>query len=115
MRGKFVAYYRVSTDKQERSGLGLEAQRRAVRDYLDGGNWELIAEFTETESGKRDDRPELQKAIAFAKRNRAKLIIAKLDRLSRNVHFISGLLESKVDFLAVDNPHATKFNIQILA
>jgi DNA invertase Pin-like site-specific DNA recombinase len=115
MRGKFVAYYRVSTDKQGKSGLGLDAQRKAVRDYLDGGKWELLGEFTEVESGKRSHRPELEKAIAFAKKHRARLVIAKLDRLSRNVAFIATLLEKKVDFLAVDNPHATKFNLQILA
>src|SRR5215813_5790846 len=115
MRGKFIAYYRVSTDKQGRSGLGLEAQRKAVTDYLDGGSWELIGEYTEVESGKRSDRPELAKAIAFAKKHRARLVIAKLDRLSRNVAFISALMERKVDFIAVDNPHATKFNLHILA
>jgi DNA invertase Pin-like site-specific DNA recombinase len=115
MRGKFVAYYRVSTDKQGKSGLGLAAQRKAVRDYLDGGNWELVASFTEIESGKRSDRPELAKAIAASKKHRAKLIIAKLDRLSRNVAFISALMERKVDFVAVDNPTATKFTIHILA
>jgi DNA invertase Pin-like site-specific DNA recombinase len=106
-RGKFVAYYRVSTDKQGKSGLGLAAQRKAVRDYLDGGKW--------IESGKNSDRPELAKAIAFAKKHRARLVVAKLDRLSRNVAFLATLLEKKVDFVAVDNPHATKFNIQILA
>jgi DNA invertase Pin-like site-specific DNA recombinase len=71
MRGKFIAYYRVSTDKQGKSGLGLEAQRKAVRDYLDCGNWQLLGEFTEIESGKRSDRPELANAIAFAKKHRA--------------------------------------------
>ena len=70
MRGKFVAYYRVSTDKQGKSGLGLEAQRKAVADYLDGGNWELMEEFTEVEMGKNNDRPELAKSIAFAKKSR---------------------------------------------
>jgi DNA invertase Pin-like site-specific DNA recombinase len=115
MRGKFVAYYRVSTDKQGKSGLGLDAQRNAVLDYLDRGKWELLGEFTEIESGKRSDRPELETAIAFAKKHCARLIIAKLDRLSRNVAFISALMERKVDFIAVDNPHATKFNLHILA
>lgn len=115
MRGKFVAYYRVSTEKQGRSGLGLEAQRKAVRDYLDGSDWHLIGEFTEIESGKRSDRPELEKAIAACKKHRARLIIAKLERLSRNVAFIATLMERKVDFLAVDNPAATKFTIHILA
>ena len=86
--GKFVAYYRVSTDKQGKSGLGLEAQRKAVADYLNGGDWELVAEFTEIESGKRSDRPELAKALAACKRRKATLVIARLDRLARNVHFI---------------------------
>jgi DNA invertase Pin-like site-specific DNA recombinase len=115
VRGKFVAYYRISTDKQGKSGLGLAAQRKAVRDYLDGGTWELLDEFTEVESGKNSDRPELEKAIAACKKHRARLIIAKLDRLSRNVAFIATLMERKVDFLAVDNPTATKFTVHILA
>jgi DNA invertase Pin-like site-specific DNA recombinase len=115
MRGKFVAYCRVSTNKQGRSGLGLDAQRKAVADYLDGGKWELVGEFTEIETGKRADRPELERAIAACKKHRARLIIAKLDRLSRNVAFISALMERKVDFIAVDNPTATKFTIHILA
>ena len=115
MRGKFVAYCRVSTNKQGRSGLGLDAQRKAVADYLDGGKWELVGEFTEIETGKRADRPELERAIAASKKHRARLIIAKLDRLSRNVAFISALMERKVDFIAVDNPTATKFTIHILA
>jgi DNA invertase Pin-like site-specific DNA recombinase len=115
VRGKFIAYYRVSSDKQGKSGLGLDAQRKAVADYLDGGQWELVAEFTEIESGKRSDRPELEKAIAVCKKHRARLIIAKLDHLSRNVAFISALMERKVDFIAVDNPTATKFSIHILA
>ncbi|HEY1885949.1 MAG TPA: recombinase family protein [Roseiarcus sp.] len=114
MRGKFVAYYRVSTQEQGKSGLGLEAQRKAVVDYLDGGKWELIAEFTEIESGKRDGRPELAKAIAMCKRQKARLVIAKLDRLSRDVAFIATLMKG-VDFLAVDNPHANKFTVHILA
>ena len=91
-RGNFVAYYRVSTDKQGRSGLGLEAQRKAVTEYLDGGEWELVAEFTEIESGKKSDRPELAKALAACKRLKATLVIARLDRLARNVHFVSGLI-----------------------
>ena len=115
MRGKFIAYYRVSTDKQGKSGLGLDAQRRAVLDYLDGGKWDLVYEFTEVETGKRADRPELAKAILACKKHRARLIIAKLDRLSRNVAFISALMERKVDFVCCDNPTATKFTIHILA
>ena len=115
MRGKFIAYYRVSTDKQGRSGLGLDAQRKAVVDYLDGGRWTLLDEFTEIESGKRNDRPELEKALAACKKHRAKLVIAKLDRLSRNLAFIATLMDRKVDFVCCDNPTATKFTIHILA
>jgi DNA invertase Pin-like site-specific DNA recombinase len=114
-RGKFVSYVRVSTDKQGRSGLGLEAQRKAVADYLNGGSWELVGEFQEVESGKNAARPELQKALAACKKHRATLVIAKLDRLSRNVAFIANLMESGVQFVACDAPHATKFNLHILA
>jgi DNA invertase Pin-like site-specific DNA recombinase len=114
-RGKFVAYHRVSTDKQGRSGLGLDAQRKAVADYLNGGEWELVGEFTEVESGKRSDRPELAKALAACKRHKATLVIAKLDRLARNVHFISGLMETKVKFVACDMPEATPFMLHIYA
>ena len=111
----FVAYYRVSTDKQGKSGLGLDAQRKAVVDYLNGGTWKLAAEFTEIESGKKSDRPELARALAAAKRSKATLVIAKLDRLARNVHFISGLMETKVKFVAVDMPEATPFMLHINA
>jgi DNA invertase Pin-like site-specific DNA recombinase len=114
-QGKFVAYFRVSTDRQSKSGLGLEAQRKSVRDYLDGGRWSLVAEFTEIESGKRSDRPELEKALAACKRRKAKLVLAKLDRLSRNLAFIATLMDSGVEFIAVDNPHANKLTIHILA
>ena len=114
-RGKFVAYFRVSTDKQGKSGLGLEAQRKAVLDYLNGGTWSLVGEFTEIESGRRNERPQLEKALAACKRHKAKLVIAKLDRLSRNLAFIATLMESGVAFIAVDNPHANKLAIHILA
>jgi len=87
----FIAYYRVSTDRQGRSGLGLEAQRTAVGAYL-RDKYKLVAEFTEIESGKRNDRPELMKALAECKRQHARLIIANLDRFARNLHFISGLM-----------------------
>jgi DNA invertase Pin-like site-specific DNA recombinase len=83
--GKFVAYFRVSTDRQGKSGLGLEAQRKSILDFLDGGRWSLVAEFTEVESGKRSDRPQLAKALDACRRQKAKLVIAKLDRLSRNL------------------------------
>ncbi len=112
---KYVAYYRVSTDKQGRSGLGLEAQRRAVLDYLNGNGWEIVEEFTEIESGKRNDRPELLKALAACRLRRATLVIAKLDRLARNVAFISNLMDRGVDFRAVDFPEANRLTIHILA
>ena len=113
--GKFIAYFRVSTDRQGKSGLGLEAQRETVMNYLNGGRWTLVGEFTEVESGKRADRPELEKALAACKKQKAKLVIAKLDRLSRNLAFIATLMESGVEFVAVDNPHANKLTVHILA
>jgi DNA invertase Pin-like site-specific DNA recombinase len=113
--GKFVAYFRVSTDRQGKSGLGLDAQREAVMNYLNGGRWTLVGEFTEIESGKRADRPELERALAACKKQKAKLVIAKLDRLSRNLAFIATLMESGVEFVAVDNPHANKLTVHILA
>ena len=113
--GKYIAYYRVSTDRQGKSGLGLEAQRTAVMDYLNGGSWELIEEYTEVESGKRNDRPELLKALEACKRQKAILIIAKLDRLARNVAFVANLMESGVEFLAVDMPQANKLTVHIMA
>jgi DNA invertase Pin-like site-specific DNA recombinase len=112
---RFVAYYRVSTARQGQSGLGLDAQQKAVRDYLNGGAWELVEEHTEVESGKHSIRPELAAALAACRRHKATLVIAKLDRLSRNLAFIATLMESKVEFVAVDNPHATKLTLHILA
>jgi DNA invertase Pin-like site-specific DNA recombinase len=112
MNGSFVAYFRVSTDRQGRSGLGLEAQQKAVRDYLSGGN--IVAEFIEVETGK-SDRPELAKALAACRRHKARLVIAKLDRLSRNLAFIAALMDAGVEFIAVDNPHANKLTLHILA
>lgn len=111
---KYVAYYRVSTQRQGESGLGLEAQQAAIIQFVNG-HGELIGTFTEIETGKRADRIELAKAIALAKRAKATLVIAKLDRLARNVAFISALMESGVDFLARDNPHANRLTIHILA
>src|SRR5688500_7900011 len=113
--GRYVAYYRVSTDGQGKSGLGLEAQRKAVDDYLNGGNWTLDAEFTEIESGRIDERPQLEAAKKLCKKIKATLVIAKLDRLSRDVHFITGLMKSGVEFVACDNPHANKMTLQMLA
>lgn len=117
--GKFVAYYRVSTEKQGASGLGLEAQKAAVENYLNGGHWELIGEYTEVETGgganALDKRPQLKAALAAAKKAKATLVIAKLDRLARNVHFVTGLLETGVEFVAADMPAANKMMIQIHA
>ena len=113
--GKFIAYYRVSTARQGESGLGLAAQKQAVMQYLNGGEWEILAEYTEIESGKRNDRPKLGEAIAACKRLHATLVIAKLDRLARNVHFVSGLMESRVEFIATDNPNANRLMIHMLA
>jgi hypothetical protein len=114
-QGRFVAYYRVSTDRQGRSGLGLEAQREAVRSYLDGGSWQLVEEVVEVESGKRNDRPKLAEALKLCRLHQATLIIAKLDRLARNVAFVSNLMESGVDFVAVDFPQANRLTVHILA
>lgn len=113
---RFVAYFRVSTARQGRSGLGLEAQQASVESFVAREGGELVAPpFIEVESGRKASRPELAKAIAHARRNKAKLLVAKLDRLSRNVAFLSQLMESKVDFVAVDNPHATRLTVHILA
>ncbi|MDD2722999.1 MAG: recombinase family protein [Methylovulum sp.] len=115
--GKFIAYHRVSTQKQGLSGLGLEAQKQTVLTYLNGGNWELVQEFLEVETGKGADaldrRPQLKAAIDACKKQKATLIIAKLDRLARNVHFISGLIESGVDFVCADMPQANKVMLQM--
>jgi DNA invertase Pin-like site-specific DNA recombinase len=113
--GRFIAYYRVSTARQGRSGLGLEAQRHAVIAHLNGGSWNLIAEYTEVESGKRSDRPKLAEALAACRLHRATLVIAKLDRLARNVAFVSNLMEAGVEFEAVDFPQANRLTIHILA
>jgi DNA invertase Pin-like site-specific DNA recombinase len=102
--GKFVAYYRVSTERQGRSGLGLEAQRAAVASYLNGGNWSIAAEFTEVESGRKADRPELDKALAAARLHRCPLVVSKVDRLTRSVAFLSRLLEANVDMRFADLP-----------
>jgi len=111
---KYVSYFRVSTVKQGASGLGLEAQQSAVSTYLNS-ECEVVGEFVEVESGKRKNRPQLQAALAKCKKTGATLVIAKLDRLARNLHFISGLMEAKVDFVAADNPTANRLTVQILA
>lgn len=115
MGNSFVAYYRVSTDKQGRSGLGLEAQRKAVADFMAVVDGRLVAEFTEVESGKRNDRPQIAQALAACRKQKAVLCIAKLDRLARNVAFIANLMESGADFLACDMPNAHKLTIHVMA
>lgn len=107
---KFVAYYRVSTKRQGESGLGLEAQQSAVTTFC-----MPVESYTEVESGRKNDRPKLQLAIAACRRRKATLVIAKLDRLARNVAFVSTLMDSGIDFVACDNPHATRLTIHILA
>ena len=111
----FVAYFRVSTDRQGARGLGMDAQRSAVARHLAGHPGALLAEFVEVESGRRTDRPELLAALTLCRQKKAMLVIAKLDRLARNVHFISGLMESGVEFVAVDMPHANRLTLHILA
>lgn len=111
----YIAYYRVSTLRQGRSGLGLEAQQRSVRDYINGGGASLVAEYTEVESGKLNSRPELNRALRQCKLTGAKLVIAKLDRLSRNAAFLLTLRDSGVDFVAADMPDANALTVGIMA
>ena len=113
--GRFVSYLRVSTKRQGASGLGLEAQRKAVADYLNGGDWSLIEEVVEVETGKRNDRPQLAEALRLCRVHGATLVIAKLDRLSRDAHFLLTLQKEGVDFIAVDMPHADRFTVGIMA
>jgi DNA invertase Pin-like site-specific DNA recombinase len=116
---KAIAYLRVSTGRQGKSGLGLEAQREAVARYAEAAGCEVAAEYVEIETGKGANalskRPQLLAALAEAKRNKARLVIAKLDRLARNVHFISGLMETGVDFVVADMPHADRFRLHLEA
>jgi len=115
MAGKLVAYYRVSTEKQGKSGLGLEAQRAAVQDYAARTGGQIVKEYTEIETGtKKADRPELRKALAHARRSQAITCVAKLDRMSRNVAFMSALMDSGTDFVCCDNPNANRLTIHIL-
>lgn len=109
------AYYRVSTNRQGVSGLGLEAQRSATKAYIESNSANLLGEFFEVESGKRSDRPELHAALDACRKQGATLLIAKLDRLARNVHFISGLLETGVRFVAIDMPNADRFMLHVYA
>lgn len=110
---KYVAYYRVSTQRQGKSGLGLEAQRHSVLECIEGGK--LVAEFTEVESGKKNERPELEKAFAACRAYKAKLVIAKLDRLSRDACFLLGLEKAGVDFMAADMPNANRLTVGVMA
>jgi DNA invertase Pin-like site-specific DNA recombinase len=103
-QGKFISYLRVSTDKQGRSGLGMEAQRETVTSYLNGGRWTLVSEYVETESGRKSDRPKLAAALSHAKATGAKLIFAKLDRLTRDVDLLRSLVASDVDLVFCDLP-----------
>ena len=116
MSRRFVSYLRVSTDRQGRSGLGLEAQRAAVAAHLSGGAWTLLDEMVEVESGKATaDRPQLARAMALCRLTGATLCVAKLDRLSRDAHFLIGLDRADVDFVAVDMPNANKLTVGIMA
>jgi DNA invertase Pin-like site-specific DNA recombinase len=112
---KIISYCRVSTNKQAASGLGLEAEQAAVAAYAQSNAAAITSEFVEVETGKRADRPELARAIAACRRQRATLVIAKLDRLARNVAFVANLMEAKVPFVACDNPNATPLTIHILS
>jgi DNA invertase Pin-like site-specific DNA recombinase len=113
--GKFISYLRVSTAKQGQSGLGLEAQRSAITGYLNGGAWLLLQEFVEVESGKNNDRPKLAAAFEACRLTGARLLIAKLDRLSRDASFLLGLERAGVEFVACDMPHANRLTIGIMA
>ena len=112
---RWISYCRVSTDQQGIRGLGIEAQRAAIAAYVDRSGGELIEEYVEVESGKRADRPQLRESLAACQRLGARLIIAKLDRLSRSVSFIANILESRADFVIVDLPDANRLTIHIMA
>ncbi|TPG45986.1 recombinase family protein [Roseomonas nepalensis] len=111
----FVGYYRVSTDKQGRSGLGLDAQREAVAQHASRHGGIVVATFEEVESGRRGDRPQLRLALAECRLRRCVLLIAKLDRLARDAHFLLGLEKAGVEFLAADMPHANRLTIGVMA
>jgi DNA invertase Pin-like site-specific DNA recombinase len=113
-RKLYIAYYRVSTDRQGKSGLGIEAQQKLVRDFC-GDDWPPVAEFTEVASGKKDDRTQLNLALAECRRRGAALVIAKLDRLSRRLSFIAVLMDTGVEFFVADMPHADRFRIHLEA
>jgi DNA invertase Pin-like site-specific DNA recombinase len=111
----FVAYLRVSTARQGESGLGLEAQQATVEAFAKVQGGPILATYVEVESGKRSDRPELAKALAAARKAKATLLIAKLDRLARNVAFIATMMDAGVDFVACDQPFASRLTLHILA
>jgi DNA invertase Pin-like site-specific DNA recombinase len=112
---KFVSYLRVSTERQGKSGLGLEAQRASVTDYLNGGKWKLLGEYVEVESGRKSDRPELLKALSTCRIHGATLVVAKLDRLARDAHFLLGLKEAGIEFVCCDMPAANRLTIGIIS
>lgn len=114
-KGSFVSYLRVFTQKQGQSGLGLEAQRKAVEDYLNGGDWNLIEEVVEVESGKKNKRPKLNEAIELCKASGATLVVAKIDRLTRDAAFLLNLKDAGIDFIAADMPEANRLTIGIMA
>lgn len=113
--GRFISYLRVSTERQGRSGLGLEAQRAAVAEYLNGGRWKHVAELVEVESGANAARPKLAEALTLCRAHRATLLVAKLDRLARDAHFLLGLAKAGIDFVAVDMPSANRMTVGIMA
>jgi DNA invertase Pin-like site-specific DNA recombinase len=114
-QSKFVSYLRVSTEQQGRSGLGLEAQRSSVTDYLNGGRSKLLGEFVEIESGTKSDRPQLQRALSTCRIHGATLVVAKLDRLARDAHFLLGLKEAGIEFVCCDMPSANRITVSIMA
>ena len=114
-QGSIVTYLRVSTARQGKSGLGLEAQQKAVSDYLSTGQWNLLEEFVEVESGKNSKRPKLLEAIELCKASGAKLLVAKLDRLARDAHFLLSLKKAGIDFVCADMPEANRLTIGIMA
>ena len=113
--GKWISYLRVTTGRQDQSGLGIEAQRKAVEDFLNGGSWGLAKEYVEVESGKKTDRPVLAEALKACRLYGARLVIAKIDRLSRDAHFLLGLEKAGVDFVAADMPTANRHTVGIMA
>ena len=115
VKNSFVSYLRVSTQNQGQSGLGLEAQRKAVDDYLNGGDWTVIEEVVEVESGKNNKRPKLREAIQLCKASGATLVVAKIDRLARDAAFLLNLKDAGIDFIAADMPEANRLTIGIMA